>query len=314
MIFFFHLLFLGTAPEDDAPGEVEEKTISGVVRVSTALLKFTADAATLRQIPTSHPRWPLFASTFLRHLTTTSHNAAAALFPIAKSSFTYAAKLLHLLLSAAADQPPHQEPLLLCSSSLAHDLLDLAAAASLRLSTARPWLPDLLLALASPRLAADSPPPTRPPQPARRLPLWLQSLAAAELRQLAAEGDDDGGGGGAPPAIGGLLRAAAALLRKGNPKVLEAVGAVLVDSLEVGLQVGDFDSVLGLARFLCAELVAGEEGAPLRGLLKEVHKLVGQALADVDEEEGGEQGRRRLVATEELLRSRCEGVPPHPPV
>ncbi|CAA7399406.1 unnamed protein product [Spirodela intermedia] len=284
--------------------QLNSKTISGVVRVSTALLKFIADAATLRLIPPSHPRWPLFASTFLRHLTSTSHNAAA-LFPFAKSSFTYAAKLLHVLLSAAAaDQPLHQVPLLPYSSSLAHDLLDLAAAASLRLSTARPWLPDLLLALASPRLAADSPPPTQP----THLPLWLRSLGAAELRQFAGDGD---GGGGAPPAIVGLLRAAAALLRKGNPKVLAAVGAVLVEAMEVGLRAGDFDLVLGLVRFLSLE-VAEAEGAPPCGFLNEAHKLVGQALADA--EEGEEQGRRRLEAAEELLRSLCGGVPSHFPV
>ncbi|CAA6662981.1 unnamed protein product [Spirodela intermedia] len=200
--------------------------------------------------------------------------------PFAKSSFTYAAKLLHVLLSAAAaDQPLHQVPLLPYSSSLAHDLLDLAAAASLRLSTAPP-----------------------------HLPLWLRSLAAAELRQFAGDGD---GGGGAPPAIVGLLRAAAALLRKGNPKVLAAVGAVLVEAMEVGLRAGDFDLVLGLVRFLSLE-VAEAEGAPPCGFLNEAHKLVGQALADA--EEGEEQGRRRLEAAEELLRSLCGGVPSHFPV
>ncbi|ONK75910.1 uncharacterized protein A4U43_C03F21850 [Asparagus officinalis] len=144
------------------------KVMQNVAKMATAILKIIADAAAVGLITHNHVKCLNFGSAFARYIvsfTRGQQNETSAfeeedlkdVLVFLKSSFSYASKLLHLVLknSSESSAPPREV------FDLANDLLDLIVSiesslgskyASHILSVAKPWLPILVLALGSQQL------------------------------------------------------------------------------------------------------------------------------------------------------------------
>ncbi|XP_078437222.1 ARM repeat superfamily protein [Wolffia australiana] len=238
-------------------------------RLATLLLKFIADAATLSLIPATNPRWPAFASTALRHIIATSHPPGRRI-PTAKYAFSYAAKLLHVIIS----HPVSPRTL----SHLADNLLDLAAVAATTAITARPWLPDILLALASPHVGPGREGCHVANDGSSHVSLWVRAM------------DGDRG----PTEV---VRAAAVLLRK-DGAVAAAVAAAAAEKVKAAVEVGDFGAILGLVQWVCVDV----GGPPTCGFVEEVRACVDCAFESLLDEQKEE--KRLLENARALLEGR----------
>jgi len=324
-------LYLGDEVKTDLP---VAKVLQNVVKMATSILKFIADAATFGLSTHNHARCMRFASAFARYVvssmggqqnecTTFEEDDLKDTLVFIKSSFSYASKLLHLVLTSSSESsaPPRE------AFYLANDLLDLIVSiesslgsryASHVLSVAKPWLPVLMLGLGSNQLIkASEEEHTSNLGDFTALPLWLLVLGKAELYKISKlsdkqdeeQGEEPGDDVPEPeaPVLRKLTEMMVVLLKKGNARVLDAAGCVILTGAGFVLEGEDFGLMFGLLHFTCMKLL-GKEYSSWKELelvprsLQEIHSRIEREL-------GGSNlsvdGRRVLESSRELLGSVC---------
>ncbi|KAK1322900.1 hypothetical protein QJS10_CPA02g00288 [Acorus calamus] len=195
-------------------------------------------------------------------------------------------------------------------------LVELCAGAryALRLvSIAKQWLPDLILGLGSQYLInadkeRDCSDPPDCPTKLISTPVWLMSLCKIELYELRESSEDE------EADIAPELDASSVFMKfmgkiiqllKQSPKLLDAMGAVILSFSKDALEKNDFEQVLGLIHFVCTKLV-GDGGSSWRELglmchsLKEIYKWID---GDIRDSRISEDGKQNLLNVKVLLES-----------
>lgn len=315
MFFYIHVASVYT----------KQKETSKKVKMLTAVLKFIVDSIAMGFASHDHRRCLKFTSTFMQYIISTlrqlstdksqfKEEKSKEIIVCVKSSFTYATKLLNLVLDVATEASPAPVECF----NLANDLLDLIISAELFLGSnyaarliaaAKPWLPDLVLALGSTTMSVLEQSPERPYLTALdhiklHFPSWPLILAKIELAEMS-EGDPEKEDGRVPepefPEFMKLMGVIISLL-KGNRSILDAVGVIFLASSVVGLERTDFGLLLGLLRFICLKLI-GKEDREWSGLdmmlvsLPDIYPRLERGL----EEQGEEDERNKLNNARALL-------------
>ncbi|XP_030497409.2 uncharacterized protein LOC115713067 isoform X2 [Cannabis sativa] len=301
----------------------ESKKMSNKVKMLTSVLKFMADATTMGFVFHNHERCLKFTSDYLRHIASTLRNQSNNLnhfeeddvkdiILCLKSSLTYAAKLLNLALKDITEaSPPRPQTFV-----LANDMLDLLTSIEQHLGSgyaarfvaaAKPWLPDLILALGyghmlkqihgevAQRTVLDS----------FRLhfPSWLAALAKIELAELQkTELDVEDERASEPeelPAFKKLLEMILVLV-KGNPSILDAAGEIFLVGSLVGLEGKNKGLVLGLVHFVCTKLFRHDDKEWDDIMLASLQHIYPQIERHI-EEESDEDEKQKLESARVLL-------------
>ncbi|KAF4402033.1 hypothetical protein G4B88_017545 [Cannabis sativa] len=263
------------------------------------------------------------AKNYLRHIASTLRNQSNNLnhfeeddvkdiILCLKSSLTYAAKLLNLALKDITEaSPPRPQTFV-----LANDMLDLLTSIEQHLGSgyaarfvaaAKPWLPDLILALGyghmlkqihgevAQRTVLDS----------FRLhfPSWLAALAKIELAELQkTELDVEDERASEPeelPAFKKLLEMILVLV-KGNPSILDAAGEIFLVGSLVGLEGKNKGLVLGLVHFVCTKLFRHDDKEWDDIMLASLQHIYPQIERHI-EEESDEDEKQKLESARVLL-------------
>ncbi|OMO56480.1 hypothetical protein CCACVL1_26516, partial [Corchorus capsularis] len=301
----------------------KQKQTSKKVKMVTAVLKFIVDSIGMGFASRNHGRCLKFTSAYMQYIISSFRQLSTdksqlkeehlkELILCVKSSFSYATKLLNLVLNAANQASPAPVE----SFNLANDLLDLIVSGELFLgssyvarlvATAKPWLPDLILALGSATLLEQS--LERAYMNALdhiklHFPSWPLILAKIELAEMK-EGDPEEEDDRVPepefPEFKKLMGMIVSML-KGNRSILDAVGMIFMVSSIVGLERKDFGLLLGLLRFVCLKLI-GQEDREWTGLdrmlisLPDIYPRIEREV----EELGDEDGNHKLHDAKALL-------------
>ncbi|GAV80895.1 Condensin2nSMC domain-containing protein [Cephalotus follicularis] len=260
----------------------KQKGILNKVKMLTAVLKFIVDANTIGLASHKYGRCLKFASAYVQNIISTlgqqsidqmqfKEEELKVLIPCLKSSFTYAAKLLNVVLQDTS-QVSQTAPDMFY---LANDLLDLITSIELYLGSGyaarmvaatKPWLPDLVLALGVGCMFKQT--------QAEKLyfnasdcikhhyPSWLSILAKTELCELSeVSSGEEGDRVSEPeefPAFKKLVELIVSLLKR-NSNLLDAVGMIFLTGSVVGLERKDFRLVLRLLQFVCVKLIGLED-------------------------------------------------------
>jgi condensin-2 complex subunit G2 len=300
-----------------------------VIMLGASILKFIVDT-TMKPVNDDKIRCLKFASSYIKYAVSSikKHQEQSSSFKgddlkdallLVRSSFTYAAKLLHLVLSSSPEEssPPEE------AFFLANDLLDLVPVvesfagsrfALSIVSVLKQWLPVLLLGLVCQWLIGLGPHNEMAPNVFHFadsvLPLWVTAVAKNELldskepgqdeqSNLAAEGEDS-------PLCRKLAEMMTILLKKGSPRILDCVSGVLLSTFQLMLQRSEYDIVLGITRFVCDKLLGNNslaleklQLAPdfLRENFLEIDRYVRDELVDDDD------SRQQLEKAKALIRS-----------
>jgi condensin-2 complex subunit G2 len=246
--------------------------------LGTSILKFIVDTTTIKLVHDSKVRCVKFASSYTKYAVSAmkGHHESSSfngddlkdILILTRSSFTYAAKLLHLVLASSTESSSPLEEAFL----LANNLLDLVPAvesftgsrfALPLVSVVKQWLPVLILGLGCRWLIGaenemannmwnlgDS-----------DLPLWVVALAKSELIDADEAREDDQSEHEDSPSTRKLAEMMVTLLKKGSPRILDSVGGILVSALQLALQRAEHSVVLGLTRFICARLLGSNSSA-----------------------------------------------------
>ncbi|CAM0875876.1 unnamed protein product [Alopecurus aequalis] len=267
------------------PGTLEENSVKGtmnVIMLGTSILKFIVDTITIKLVNDSKVRCVKFASAYTKYAVSAmkGHHESSSfdgddlkdILTLTRSSFTYAAKLLHLVLASSTESSSSLEEAFL----LANNLLDLVPAvesfagsrfALTFVSVLKQWLPVLLLGLGCRWLIGpengmasnmwnlgDS-----------DLPMWVVALAKNELLDAEEAREDDQSEQGSvhedSPSSRKLAEMMVILLKKGSPRIMDSVGGILLSALQLALQKAEHSVVLGLTRFICARLLGSNSSA-----------------------------------------------------
>lgn len=231
-----------------------------------------------------------------------------------KSSFTYGAKLLNLVLKNSFDASTPQPG----AYHLANELLSLTVSieehlgyghASRLFSAANPWVPELIMAFGSllimNQIAEDSAVLTHE-HDITTLPSWLSILARIELFELQGDGSDEETDGASKGlgfiAFKKLVSMIVQMLRA-NRNVLDAFGATIMNILLVKLQRRDFDVVVGLLHFVCVKLVKNEEQKwkELKLMQSYIQQVYHQLDLHAEEPNNGEDDLQKLQSAKTLL-------------
>ncbi|RCV41855.1 hypothetical protein SETIT_9G168200v2, partial [Setaria italica] len=323
-----------TRSKDQQKRASEGNTVKGTVNaimLGTSILKFIIDTTTIKLVDDDKIRCLKFASSYTKYAISSikKHQEQGSSFKgddlkdalvLIRSSFTYAAKIIHLVLSSSTEESSPPEEVFF----LANDLLDLVPSveslagsrfALSIVSALKQWLPVLILGLVcrwimgpQNEMAANS-----CHFGDSCLPLWVTAVAKNELldgkepvqdeqSDQAAEGEDS-------PSSRKLAEMMVILLKKGSPRILDCVGRVLLSTLQLMLQRSEYDIVLGITRFVCARLLGNNTSAleklqlthdSLRENFLEIDRCVREDLVDDD---GSNDTRQLLESTKALIRS-----------
>jgi condensin-2 complex subunit G2 len=264
----------------------------------TAVLKFMADTTAMCFSPHNNGLFLNYTSKCIQHILSSlnqlCHNKTQfeeedkknTIFCL-KSSFTYAAKILNVTL------PDSGESSITTSQAftLANNLLDLivsiesclgSAYASRLVAAARPWLPDVVLALGSPSVLqqtdSGSEYSTASEQIKLNFPKWPLVLAKTVL--LSAVNEDEGDHECSQPdkysAFNKLLDMLIIILKK-NRSIMDAIGDIFLVCSLVGLEQKDFDLALGLLQFVCSKLFNHDDmdwGDMMLSTLQEIYPKI----------------------------------------
>uniref|UniRef100_A0A0A9EDE8 RNA polymerase II assembly factor Rtp1 C-terminal domain-containing protein n=1 Tax=Arundo donax TaxID=35708 RepID=A0A0A9EDE8_ARUDO len=142
------------------------------------------------------------------------------------------------------------------------------------------------------------------------LPLWVSAVAKNELLDAAEPGQEEQSKqAGEPedlPSPRKLAEMMVILLKKGSPRILDSVGAVLLSTIQLALQRSEYGVVLGMTRFVCARLLGNDSLAleklqltrdSLRENFFEIDRYVRDEVADEDDL------RQQLESAKSLIRS-----------
>ncbi|XP_062101820.1 uncharacterized protein LOC133807872 isoform X2 [Humulus lupulus] len=317
-------------PEADATGLsdngsvcTESKRLSNKVKMLTSVLKFMADATTMGFVFHNHEWCLKFTSDYLRHIASTlrkqpnnlnhfEEDDGKDIILCLKSSLTYGAKLLNLALKDVTEtSPPRPQTFV-----LANDMLDLLTSieqhlgsnyAARLVAAAKPWLPDLILALGYghmlKQLQGEVAQRTVLDSFRVHFPLWLLALAKIELAELSkTELDEEDETVSEPEellAFKKLLEMILVLV-KGNPSILDAAGEIFLVGSLVRLEGKDYGLVLGLVHFVCVKLFRHgdkEWGDIMLASLQSIYPQIERHI----EEESDEDGKQKLESARVLL-------------
>lgn len=291
----------------------------------TAVLKFIVDSTAMGFLSHIHQRCLNFASAYVKHIIFAlgqesseklqfKEDELKEIFLCLKSSFSYAVKLLNLILNDSTEaSPPPPE-----SFHLANDILDLIISIELYLDSsfaarlvagAKSWLPDLILALGSvcilKETQIESTCITAFDRIKLHFPSWPLILAKIELCEISeVNPEDEDNRVSEPeefPVFKKFMEMIVSLL-KGNSNILDAVGAVLLTGSIVGLERKDFGLVLGILHFVRVKLVGEEdkqwsEFDMMLNSLPDIYPWIEREI----EEESNENVRQNLHSARELL-------------
>ncbi|KAI3785133.1 hypothetical protein L1987_44246 [Smallanthus sonchifolius] len=259
-------------------------SITNMVMLSTSILNFIINSSTVGRTHECQERCLSFTRKYVRFIILNLRQHSHGLlefkeedlketFLCLKSSFTYAAKLLNLVLTSSSESsPPSPE-----ARNLANDLLDLIISVeehlgcrygSLVLSAAKLWLPDLILALGSlqiekPSSSSSSSSSSAFAETKFGFPSWLLILAKIEIfDQQESELDDNDEKVILPSKFSTFRKVVETMveLLRGNQSVLDAVGSFLLSGSMVGLEKKDFELLYGVLHFACTKLAKHENG------------------------------------------------------
>ncbi|XP_059284214.1 uncharacterized protein LOC132037680 isoform X2 [Lycium ferocissimum] len=294
----------------------EQQRILNKVKMLTAVLKFIADAHTMDLVHKSQEECLSFTLQNIKFVISSLRRSSdeelqftedmlKEIYLCLKSSFTYAAKLMNVVLKSFSEgsQP------LWGAFDIANELLNLYVSIeeclgygyAVRLFPAvKPWVPDLILALGSVNLMKQS--SSFSP---KDLPLWVSTLARTELAEQQDTSSDE-----EPDRISKtgdfktfkkLVNLMVQLLRA-NYNVLDAVGPTLLNNLLVGLKRKNFGLVFGLLHFVCVKLVKHDEREwkDLTSMLTSLQQIYPQL--ELEEEScNGENARQELQSARALI-------------
>ncbi|PKA57387.1 hypothetical protein AXF42_Ash013574 [Apostasia shenzhenica] len=305
----------------------EAKIIENVMKICTSILKFVADTATMKLVNLNNVSCLKFVSAYARHIISSfgryrrevpssKEDDLKVCFEHLRCSFTYAAKLLYLALQSSNETTPVP----LEAFYLANDLLDLITAiepyfglkyGSQMVPIVKPWLPVLILALGCNQLLRKQEAKSTKfiDSNTHHFPTWLAVLSKSELHEIIKTGNLDHNGEVSSEFEASiftkLIGMAVGLLKKGSPRIADAIGCVLSVGLDVGLDTKDYGLLLGLIHFICVKLV-GKEFIPCKELVnltKALQDISPQIDNELEIPNLCEDGRKTLRAAKELLDS-----------
>lgn len=310
---------------DDGSLSTKERGMSNKVKMLTAVLKLIVDSIAMGLLSRIHGRCLNFTSAYLKHIIfALEHQSSEKLqfkedelkdfFLCLKSSFSYAAKLLNLILRDTSET----SPLLPEAFDLVNDMLDLITSIELHLGSgfaaglvaaAKSWLPDLILALGSPcmlnKTQVASAYITALDCIKSGYPSWPIILAKTELYEIREANPEEVDDITSEPeefrAFKKFMEMIVSLL-KGKFNILDAVGVILLTGSVVGLERKDFGVVLGLLHFVCVKLVGEEdrEWNELDMMLASLPDIYPQIERGI-EEQSDENARQKLCSARMLL-------------
>ncbi|KAE8706340.1 ARM repeat superfamily protein, putative isoform 2 [Hibiscus syriacus] len=325
-------------PQTDASGSntdgsvyTKQKQMSKRVTMFTTVLKFIVDSMTMGFAHRNHTRCLRFTSAYiqyiiscLRRLSTDKSQLkeenSKQCFVCVKSSFSYAFKLLNLVHNAATEASPAPVE----SFNLANDLLDLIISGELFLGSnyaaqlvavAKPWLPDLILALGSTSMLEQSiekPYLTALEHIKLHFPSWPLILAKIELAEMSEHDRDDKDSQVSEPEFFEFKKLVAIIisLLKRNRSILDAIGVIFLATSVIGLERKDLDLLLGLLSFVCRKLI-GQEDREWRGLdmmlvslpdvYPRIEREIGEQDDDKDKDEDEDESHNKLASAKALL-------------
>ncbi|KAF2295552.1 hypothetical protein GH714_033180 [Hevea brasiliensis] len=257
-------------PQRDASGsntdgspQDKQKMTSKKVKMLTAVLKFIVDSTAMGFLSHLNRRCLSFTSSYVKHVIFVlgqqyfegqqfkEDNLKDSIICL-KSSFSYAAKLLNLILKDATEaSPPPQE-----AFDLANDMLDLITSFEIYLGSsfaahlaavAKSWLPDLILALGLGGILRHTPVEstylTALSHVKLHYPSWPLILAKAELFEMKEVNPDEDDHEVSDPEEFPMFKKFMEMiipLLKRNPNILDAVGVIFLTHSVVGLERKDF--------------------------------------------------------------------------
>ncbi|KAK8942389.1 hypothetical protein KSP39_PZI009237 [Platanthera zijinensis] len=304
----------------------EAKCIENVMKMCSSILKFCADTTTMKLVDRNDISYLRFSSAYTRHVLSSMrgyrHEVSSfkeedlkEVFYYLKSSFTYSAKLLHLVLQ----QSNELSTVPVEAFYLSNDLIDLITAvepyfgikyASQMLSIVKPWLPVLILGvgcnqLIKPRQQECESNISRPCR--HHFPTWLAVLSKTELHEISRAGEEENDGSVSAEEASVFTKfilMVVVMLKKGSLRIMDAIGCVLLVGLDVGLETRDFGLVLGLVHFICVKLLGKEftswkELEQMTSYLQEIYPRIESEITNpsLSEDERGKLETAKTLLT-----------------
>ncbi|KAF3526623.1 hypothetical protein F2Q69_00050779 [Brassica cretica] len=299
----------------------KEGGVLNKVKMLTAILKFMVESTEMGLASHFHERMLKFTSAYLKYaISSFDHHSTGKLqfedadlkdmILCTKSSTSYAGKLINLVMREAS-RPLFE------AFDLANDLLDLLTTVEITLGSAyasklvtalNPWIPDLVLALGPCFINNNMEEEEEDSYTSRFnhiklcFPTWLLTCAKLELHEM----DDTSESSHLQLPALKRLRDTIVSLVKGNSKVVDGIGYVLLICSAVCIEKKDYSAVLGLLRFLCVKLLSREEEGEDREWkeldtmlvsLPSIYPMIEREIG----EERDEEEVRKLEAARELL-------------
>lgn len=286
----------------------------------TAVLKFMADTTAMCFAPHNHGVFLNYTSKCVQHIMSSldqlCHNQIQfkeedkknTIFCL-KSSFIYAAKMLNMILTDSSGS----SIILPKAFTLANDLLDLivsiescmgSAYASRIISAAKPWLPDVVLALGSAgalqHTDSQMEHSTSSEQLKLHFPKWPMIVAKTELSG-ANEGEGDECSQPATFSAFNKLLALLIILLKKNRSIMDAVGVIFLDCSLGSLEQKDLGLALGLLQYVCSKLFTHDDmdwGDMMLSSLQEIYPKIEREIAK--ETDGNDL--EKLLQAKELIK------------
>ncbi|KAL1538508.1 hypothetical protein AAHA92_27249 [Salvia divinorum] len=289
------------------------------VKGLTSILKFIVDATAMDLVPRYQERCLTFTTENLRFVITNLNEISTAesqlfqddlkdLIICLKSSFTYGAKLINVVLKAGEVSSLQQG-----AYSLANELFNLLVAVEEHLGYAcaarfttvvEPWLPDLALALRSNCLleqkADEGSTLDSSENPTLHVPSWFHKLATIELCELSTGSAEETEHPNDFSAFKGLVETMSKLLGA-NAEILDAVGVTFLTGSLSALRSKNLDTVLGVLHFVCRKLIRAQDWKELKLMLASVEKVYCELEREADKEDISEDDRQKLNGAKTLL-------------
>lgn len=295
--------------DDEAKTDIPvSKVMLNVAKIIAPTLKFITDALTIELISHMHTRCLKFASSFYHYLLSfiNVHHTKLSEFNEEdvkdillhlKSSYSYALKLLHITLKSSSESSVPPKEVYYLSNNLLDFIVSIESSlgskyASHILFVAKPWLSVLILGLASNHLVKSY--EEEEGGNFSTFPLWLSVLGKQE--------DEEG-----LQVYKNLIEMVIALLKKGNLKVLDAVGGVIFRGVEFAFEKEEFELVIGLLKFACERLLGSDFASwnEMEIIPRYEQKVSLRIEREINEENVDEGKRQILECARDLLKLIC---------
>ncbi|CAN1164406.1 Condensin-2 complex subunit G2 [Linum perenne] len=306
---------------DDGLENTKGERIASKVVILTAVLKFIADSTAMGFLSHIQGRCLTLSLSYIKDIKSTldqhprekwSDNVSKDIFICLKSSFSYAAKLLNMILKDMneASQPPIEAFKLastMCDLILSVELQFGSRLAASLIAGVKAWLPDLVLALGSGTILSRKEEITCAAalvQVKLDFPSWLLMVAKIELDEIKKMNEEDGSNAETEelPAFKRFIDTMVKML-KGNRRVMDGIGLILLTGASVGMERRDFGLVLGMIHFVCQKLVGKDdrEWSELDGMLASLPNIYPEIEREVDEEQNDDSSKELQKAIRALL-------------